>query len=127
MMTYQSQLGLMQLFPPPVFDHMPYASTEGEGLGCLVMCGDVRWTDGRHMAGQCPTVIPILCRPCRVLLTDKGSLQMLWPTALTWTLQKGFERLHLVLPTLCLPDITARDPGLPTLSHLYLHTAKTGG
>ena len=58
MMTCQSQLGPPIYNSPPVFDHMPYASTEGEGL----WCGEVRWTDGRHMAGQCPTVIiPILC------------------------------------------------------------------
>ena len=29
-------------FPPPVFDHLQYANTEGEGLGDLVMCGYVR-------------------------------------------------------------------------------------
>ena len=27
-----------RLFPPPVFDHLQYANTEGEGLGDLVMC-----------------------------------------------------------------------------------------
>jgi len=26
--------------PPPVFDHLQYANTEGKGLGDLVMCGD---------------------------------------------------------------------------------------
>jgi len=25
-------------FPPPVFDRLKYANTEGEGLGDLVMC-----------------------------------------------------------------------------------------
>jgi len=29
-------------FPPPVFDHLQYANTEGEGLGDFVMCGYVR-------------------------------------------------------------------------------------
>ena len=29
-------------FPPPVFDRLQYANTEGEGLGDLVMCGYVR-------------------------------------------------------------------------------------
>jgi len=29
-------------FPPPVFDHLQYANTEGEGLGDLVTCGYVR-------------------------------------------------------------------------------------
>jgi len=29
-------------FPPPVFDHLQFANTEGEGLGDLVMCGYVR-------------------------------------------------------------------------------------
>ena len=28
--------------PPPVFDCLQYANTEGEGLGDLVMCGYVR-------------------------------------------------------------------------------------
>jgi len=28
--------------PPPVFDRLQYANTEGEGLGDLVMCGYVR-------------------------------------------------------------------------------------
>jgi len=37
-------------FPPPVFDRLPYANTEGEGLGDLVT-----W--------RCPTVIiPVSCR-----------------------------------------------------------------
>ena len=31
-----------RLFPPPVFDHLQYASTEGEGLGDLVTCDDIR-------------------------------------------------------------------------------------
>jgi len=31
-----------QPFPPPVFDHLQYANMEGEGLGDLVMCGDIR-------------------------------------------------------------------------------------
>ena len=29
-------------FPPPVFDHLQYANTEGEGLGDLIMCDYVR-------------------------------------------------------------------------------------
>jgi len=29
-------------FPPPVFDRLQYANTEGEGLGGLVTCGYVR-------------------------------------------------------------------------------------
>jgi len=29
-------------FPPPVFDHLQYANTEGEDLGDLVTCGYVR-------------------------------------------------------------------------------------
>jgi len=29
-------------FPPPVFDRLQYANTEGEGLGNFVMCGYVR-------------------------------------------------------------------------------------
>ena len=29
-------------FPPPVFDRLQYANTEGEGLGDLVTCGYVR-------------------------------------------------------------------------------------
>ena len=29
-------------FPPPVFDSLQYTNTEGEGLGDLVMYGDVR-------------------------------------------------------------------------------------
>jgi len=28
-------------FPPPVFDRLQYANTEGEGLGDLVTCGYV--------------------------------------------------------------------------------------
>jgi len=31
-----------RLFPPPVFDHLQYANTEGKGLGDLVTCGYVR-------------------------------------------------------------------------------------
>ena len=31
-----------RLFPPPVFDRLQYANTEGEGLGDLVTCGYVR-------------------------------------------------------------------------------------
>ena len=37
-------------FPPPVFDRLQYANTEGEGLGDLVTCGYVRQTHG----GRCP-------------------------------------------------------------------------
>ena len=29
-------------FPPPVFDRLQYANTEGEGLGDLITCGYVR-------------------------------------------------------------------------------------
>ena len=29
-------------FPPPVFDRLQYANTEGEGLGDLVTCSYVR-------------------------------------------------------------------------------------
>jgi len=29
-------------FPPPVFDRLQYANTEGEGLGDFVICGDIR-------------------------------------------------------------------------------------
>ena len=29
-------------FPPPVFDHLQYAIMEGEGLGDLVTCDDIR-------------------------------------------------------------------------------------
>ena len=31
-----------RLFQPPVFDRLQYANMEGEGLGDLVTCGDVR-------------------------------------------------------------------------------------
>ena len=39
--------------PPPVFDHLEYANTEGEGLGDLVNTGNVRYTqtEGRHRGG----------------------------------------------------------------------------
>jgi len=39
-------------FPPPVFDRLQYANTEGEGLGDFVTCGDVRKTEGRHAGGD---------------------------------------------------------------------------
>ena len=29
-------------FPPPVFDRLQYANSEGKDLGDLVTCGDVR-------------------------------------------------------------------------------------
>jgi len=29
-------------FPPPVFDRLQYANTEGEGLGDFITCGYVR-------------------------------------------------------------------------------------
>ena len=32
----------LQPFPPPVYDRLQYANMEGEGLGDLVICGDVR-------------------------------------------------------------------------------------
>ena len=35
-------------FPPPVFDCLQYANTKGEGLGDLVTCSDIRYTEGRH-------------------------------------------------------------------------------
>jgi len=38
--THHSNLAL---FPPPVFHCLQYANMEGEGLGDLVMCGDVRY------------------------------------------------------------------------------------
>ena len=32
-----------------ILDHLQYASMEGEGLGDLVTCGYLRWTDsGQH-------------------------------------------------------------------------------
>jgi len=33
---------ILSPFPPPVFDHLQYTNTEGEGLGDLVTCGYVR-------------------------------------------------------------------------------------
>jgi len=37
------QLSLVpRLFLPPVFDRLQYANTEGEGLGGVVTCGNVR-------------------------------------------------------------------------------------
>jgi len=38
-------------FAPPIFDHLQYATMEGETLGDLVMCSDVGWTEGGHMGG----------------------------------------------------------------------------
>ena len=35
-----------RLFPPPVFDHLQCTNTEGEDLGDLVTCSDVRYTWG---------------------------------------------------------------------------------
>ena len=40
-----------QAVPTPVFDHLQYANMEGEGLGDLVTCSYVRWTEGRQMGG----------------------------------------------------------------------------
>jgi len=33
---------VLRPFPPPVFDRLQYANTEGEGLGDFVTCGYVR-------------------------------------------------------------------------------------
>ena len=38
-------------FLPLVFGCLLYTNTEGEGLGDLVTCGDVRQTEGRHTGG----------------------------------------------------------------------------
>jgi len=48
---YQHPSLVPRPFPPPVFDRLQYANTEGEGLGDLVMCGYVGWTEGRHTGG----------------------------------------------------------------------------
>ena len=37
-----------RLFPPPVFDRILYAKTEGEGLGERVMCVTSGRHEGRH-------------------------------------------------------------------------------
>jgi len=38
---------VLRPFQPPVFDHLQYAKTEGEGLGERVTC----MTSGRHVGG----------------------------------------------------------------------------
>ena len=40
--THNSPSLIPRPFPPPVFDCLQYANTEGEGLGDLITCGDVR-------------------------------------------------------------------------------------
>jgi len=35
-------------FLPPVFDRLQCANMEEEGLGDLVLCNDIRYTEGRH-------------------------------------------------------------------------------
>jgi len=39
-------------FPRPVFDRLQYANMEGEGLGVLVTCDDVKQTEGRLTGGS---------------------------------------------------------------------------
>ena len=46
-----------RLFPPPIFDCLQYANTEGEGLGDLGTCGK---TEGQTHVRQCLTIqIPV--------------------------------------------------------------------
>ena len=45
--TSQSSL-VPRLFPPPVFDRILYAKTEGEGLGERVTCVTSGRCEGRH-------------------------------------------------------------------------------
>ena len=40
-----------RLFPPPVFDRVLYAKTEGEGLGERVTCVTSGRREGRHRGG----------------------------------------------------------------------------
>ena len=42
-----------RLFPPPVFDRILYAKTEGEGLGERVTCVKSGRREGRHKGGRC--------------------------------------------------------------------------
>ena len=44
-------------FPPPVFDRILYAKTEGEGLGERVTCVTSGRREGRHRGGRCPIVV----------------------------------------------------------------------
>ena len=44
-----------RLFPPPVFDRILYAKTEGEGLGERVTCVTSGRREGRHRGGRCLT------------------------------------------------------------------------
>ena len=42
-------------FPPPVFDRILYAKTEGEGLGERVMCVMSGRHEGKRRGGRCLT------------------------------------------------------------------------
>ena len=49
----QNNKSFFAVFPPQVFDRSQYVNMEREGLGDLVMCNDIRQTDGRH-TGEMP-------------------------------------------------------------------------
>jgi len=89
-------------FPPPVFNHLQYANTEGVGLGELDMCGDVRKTEGRHILA---VIVPILCPAVPGILNNKriGRLpcehSVLQPSYGHY--KKGFKIVHPCVSTLC--------------------------
>jgi len=68
---------------------------EGEDLGHLVICGDVKWTEGR---GFLTVILPVSLQPDPCVMNDEGidtALQM-FLTSCPWTdiARKGFQNLQ---------------------------------
>ena len=92
--------------PPPVFDHLQYANTDGGGWEIF----PILVTSGRQRVGWCPTItIPISRRPIPGIMNNgtDTALRKLRVSALGQTLtREGFRILCQALTQVCLPDST---------------------
>ena len=80
-------------FPPPAFHCLQSANTVGEGLGDLVTCNDIRYTDDRHTV-RCPTknvevILVLTSRASRML--ERSQRQTINSSLFT-------------MPSVCLPS-----------------------
>ena len=103
-------------FPPPISDHLHFASTEGVGLGDLVICGDIRETGAPVLVNPSLTLwgmssIMLPCELSALQLSDGYYIKGIWDTLIIW---------HWPLCT-CLLSVYLRSPCLNKSPRPYLH------
>ena len=88
-----------RLLPPPVFDRLQCAKTEGEGLGEIVMCMTSCRHEGRHEGGKPGVDQPRIYRitSCNDAVFRTLQSQVFY--------KMNLKILHRTPPPSCLPDV----------------------